>query len=107
MSAAFIKVSCKDHENISSKTLLTIARCSSSDNVLQNTRNFRRSFLGGEPRSTLAVTSHLHRLLESDHDQARTFDQGKFRRAQKVRGGSERLHLKSPPPRACWQHRRP
>jgi len=32
--------------------------------------------------------------------------QGKFRRAQKICGGSERLHLKSPPPRACWQHRR-
>src|SRR5215469_15779948 len=57
MGAAFIKVSCKDHENISSRTLLTIASCSSSDNVLQNARNFRRSFLGGEPRSTALLSS--------------------------------------------------
>src|SRR5262249_17187003 len=57
MNAAFIKVSCKDHENISSKTLLATARCSSSDNVLKNARNFRRSFLGGEPRSTELLSS--------------------------------------------------
>src|SRR5215471_15492814 len=57
MGAAFIKVSCKDHENISSKTLLMIARCSSSDKVWQNARNFRRSFLAGEPHSTELLSS--------------------------------------------------
>src|SRR5262249_23395852 len=83
---------CDYHENISSKTLLTIARCSSSDNVLQNARNFRRSFLGGEPRSTalfsspdnceshsskissLRSRSPLIFIASSDHDQARAFD---------------------------------
>src|SRR6266699_2808885 len=110
MSAAFIKVSRKDHEISSSRTLLTIARCSSSDNVLQNARNFRRSFLGGQPRSTALFSSsdncesHSSKISSLRSRSPLIFiaswkarsstrlrsPQGKFRRAQKICGGSER-----------------